>query len=108
MSFASETKNELARVEVEKKCCQLAEIAGFLRVAGSLRLAGGGRFRIVINQYNSDKAARTAENLRKTLCSNETINKLVMEFTPNICVTKCPDDVKDFKTLIALGENFHD
>lgn len=67
-----------------------------------------GRFRIVINQYNSDKAARTAENLRKTLCSNKTINKLVMEFTPNICVTKCPDDVKDFKTLIALGENFHD
>lgn len=48
MSFASETKNELARIEPEKKCCQLAEISGFLRVAGSLRLAGGGKFRIVI------------------------------------------------------------
>lgn len=52
MSFASETKNELARVEVEKKCCQLAEISGFLRVAGSLRLAGGGKFRIVITTEN--------------------------------------------------------
>lgn len=52
MSFASETKNELARIETEKKCCQLAEIAGFLRVAGSLRLAGGGKFRIVITTEN--------------------------------------------------------
>lgn len=52
MSFASETKNELARIEPEKKCCQLAEISGFLRVAGSLRLAGGGKFRIVITTEN--------------------------------------------------------
>lgn len=29
MSFASDVKNELARVEPEKKCCTLAEIAGF-------------------------------------------------------------------------------
>ena len=27
MSFASETKNELARIMPEKKCCMLAEIA---------------------------------------------------------------------------------
>lgn len=46
MSFSAETKNELARIIPEKKCCQLAEIAGFLRIAGSLRLAGGGRFSI--------------------------------------------------------------
>lgn len=52
MSFASETKNELSRIEPEKKCCQLAEISGFLRVAGSLRLAGGGKFRIVITTEN--------------------------------------------------------
>ncbi len=52
MSFSSEVKNELARTEPEKKCCQLAEIAGFLRVSGSLRLAGGGKFRIVISTDN--------------------------------------------------------
>ncbi|MCI8609831.1 MAG: DNA-binding protein WhiA [Firmicutes bacterium] len=52
MSFASETKNELSRVETEKKCCQLAEISGFLRAAGSLRLVGGGKFRVVITTEN--------------------------------------------------------
>jgi hypothetical protein len=52
MSFSSETKNELARVLPEKKCCMLAEISGFLRVAGSLRLAGNGKFKIVLTTEN--------------------------------------------------------
>jgi len=39
-------------VEPEKKCDQLAEIAGFLRVSGSLRLTGRGKFTIVIATDN--------------------------------------------------------
>lgn len=49
MSFSSDTKNELARLELDKKCCMLAELAGFIRMCGSIRLAGGGRFNIVIS-----------------------------------------------------------
>ena len=47
MSFASETRNELARIQVDRKCCMLAEIAGFIRVCGSIGLVGGGKFKIV-------------------------------------------------------------
>lgn len=52
MSFSVETKNELSRLTQEKKCCMLAEIAGFIRMSGSIRLAGGGRFTIVISTEN--------------------------------------------------------
>ena len=52
MSFSSEVKGELARLKVVKKCDMLAEISGFLRVSGSLRLAGGGRFIIVASTEN--------------------------------------------------------
>ena len=52
MSFASETKNELARIEPEKKCCMLAEISGFLRVAGSIGLVGFGKFKIIVTTDN--------------------------------------------------------
>ena len=48
MSFASETKSELARITPKKKCCTIAEIAGFMRFAGRLGLAGGGKFRIAM------------------------------------------------------------
>ena len=52
MSFSTDTKNELAHLKPEKKCCTLAEIAGFIRMCGSIRLAGAGRVKIVINTEN--------------------------------------------------------
>lgn len=52
MSFASDVKTELAHIEPAQKCCTLAEIAGFLRVAGSIGLAGFGKFKIVITTEN--------------------------------------------------------
>ena len=35
MSFSSDVKNELSRVNIDKKCCTLAQIAGLIRVCGS-------------------------------------------------------------------------
>jgi len=52
MSFSSETKNELARIKPLKKCCMLAEIAGFIRVSGSIVLMGFGKFKIVLTTEN--------------------------------------------------------
>ena len=46
MSFSSETKKELSKMEPQKKCCTLAEIAGFARMNGSIRLMGGGRMNV--------------------------------------------------------------
>lgn len=57
MSFSSDVKNELSRVDIDKKCCTLAEIAGFIRVCGSVRLVGGGKFKIVI-ETDSPAVAR--------------------------------------------------
>ena len=71
MSFAAETKNELSRLEPEKKCCQLAEIAGFLRVSGSIRLAGGGKFKIVTATDNP-AVARHYKRLIKEYFNVET------------------------------------
>ena len=71
MYFASETKNELARIMPEKKCCMLAEIAGFMRLAGSIKLAGGGRFEIVMTTPNA-AVARHYKTLIKNYFSIDT------------------------------------
>ncbi|WP_287586930.1 DNA-binding protein WhiA [Mogibacterium sp.] len=70
MSFSSQTKGELARVVPTKKCCMLAEITGFLRVAGSLRLVGGGKFTIVASTENPAIARHYKTLIREYFGSN--------------------------------------
>ena len=63
MSFSSETKNELARLEVEKKCCMLSEIAAFIRTAGDLELDADNDYMI---ELQTDQAA-IARHLKKLI-----------------------------------------
>lgn len=65
MSFSSETKNELARIKPEKKCCMLAEISGFIRVCGSIMLQGGGKFKIVTTTENPAVARHFKKMLKE-------------------------------------------
>ena len=74
MSFSQDVKGELARIELSKKCCMLAEIAGFLRVSGSVKLLGGGKFGIVATTEN----AATARHF-KVLIESYFRNKVSME-----------------------------
>lgn len=48
MTFSKDTKDELAHISPEKNCCTLAEIAGFIRVCGTIKLMGGGKFKVVL------------------------------------------------------------
>ncbi|RQD76498.1 MAG: DNA-binding protein WhiA [Candidatus Syntrophonatronum acetioxidans] len=41
MSFTAKIKNELARKELKKKCCQKAELTAFIHVNGNLQITGG-------------------------------------------------------------------
>lgn len=52
MSFSANTKNELARIEPERKCCMLAEIAGFIRLCGTITLSGGGKLNVKLITEN--------------------------------------------------------
>ncbi|MCL1810102.1 MAG: DNA-binding protein WhiA [Clostridiales bacterium] len=64
MSFAADTKNELSHITIGKKCCMLAEIAGFVRVCGSVKLDGGERMTIVVYTENPALARRYKKLMR--------------------------------------------
>ena len=70
MSFSGDVKGELARLEPNKKCCMLAEIAGFLRVSSSIRLAGGGRLGIVATTENAAIARHFKKLIKDYFKSN--------------------------------------
>ena len=48
MSYSSDTKEELCRLEPESVCCLLAELSGIVSSAGSVIYRGGGQKRLSI------------------------------------------------------------
>lgn len=52
MSFSADIKSELSRIETGKKCCMLAEIAGFVRMCGTVKFSGGGRLDLKLTTEN--------------------------------------------------------
>ena len=67
MSFSSDTKNELARLELNRKCCVLAEIAGFVRVCGTLKLSGGGKIDLKLATENPAVARMYLKKIKSSI-----------------------------------------
>ena len=52
-----------SRIEPEKKCCMLSEIAAYIRTAGSIGIVGFGRYSITLTTDN----AAVARHLKKLI-----------------------------------------
>jgi cell division protein WhiA len=66
MSFSSITKNELSRMNVEEKCCLLAELAALIRMSGSIQIGGLNKVNLKVSTENA-AIARRIFTLLKTL-----------------------------------------
>ncbi|AHF11043.1 MULTISPECIES: DNA-binding protein WhiA [Dehalobacter] len=64
MSFSAITKEELARLELQKDCCELAELASLIRMDGTLQISANQKYSLnVITE--SAPVARKIYNLAK-------------------------------------------
>lgn len=52
MSFSAKSKNELARIKTEGKCCNRAELSGMIRVSGALEFGGRNSMNLRITTEN--------------------------------------------------------
>lgn len=64
-SYATEVKNELARVQGESVCCRIAELAALLRMGGTLLIGGNKNLGLTFTTENA-AVARKAFSLIKT------------------------------------------
>lgn len=64
MSFSAKTKNELSRIIPEDKCCHLAEIAGFIRMCGTIQLSGKRKMSIKLLTENPAAARKIIKLLK--------------------------------------------
>ncbi|MBR1886565.1 MAG: DNA-binding protein WhiA [Schwartzia sp.] len=64
-SFSGEVKNELARLPLSKSCCELAELAGLLRMGASLTLGAGRALGLAFTTEHAAVARRVLVLLKQ-------------------------------------------
>lgn len=66
-----------------------------------------GRFRMVFPEKDKDKAEAAANALNQELKEQINFNGLKITLIPFIILAHCPEEIKDFKTLMSFGSDFH-
>ncbi len=58
MSFSSRAKNEICRIELNRPCCRLAELAALIHTSGIIQMAGKKKVRLKVSTENASIARR--------------------------------------------------
>lgn len=102
MSFTSDVKDELSRVEPECSHCNRAVLAAIVRIEGTLLLAGHGRYRLEV-ATDVPSVARCAIKLIHDLYNLQT--ELTMRHS---VLHKTPNYLIDVPSQPGLNEALHD
>lgn len=106
MSFSAETKDELARIEEGKRCCNLAELAALVRMDGTLQIANNSYALNVITESApvARKVYRLAKNLLGLPVDIMVRRKLRLKKNNSYMVKIYPRTLEDLQQLGLLDE----
>lgn len=86
---------------------QLEKVDRELKSFAEIYYLDKGRFRFVLNSFNSKKARRAANDINEILKETISISKVDISLNAYVCVARCPEDLDDFQSLISFGSDFH-
>lgn len=66
-----------------------------------------GRFRVIVNSFNEKFAMETAEQINTMMKQKFSVNQIEVSLKSYVCLVRCPEDIGDFRSLAAFGDDFH-
>lgn len=87
---------------------RLEMIAKSLKCSCMLYYLDRGRFRMVFNEGDRDKAEMAAEYVMNEFKIRSRFNGFDLNLTPYVVLARCPEEIESFKSLMAFGNDFHD
>ena len=73
MTFSSKCKNELSRLNLEKRCCVIAELAALIRTTGYISIKGYNKFEVEFVMENAAVARRIFKMIKFLYNTNSEI-----------------------------------
>lgn len=85
----------------------LIEINRDLKAHGEIYYLDRGRFRFVLDTEKKELINTAAVRIKSFLKHGININGMELNLVTYVCITRCPEDVPDFKTLMLFGNDIH-
>lgn len=107
MSFSTTTKEELARLEEKKECCQLAELAALVRMDGTLQISANQQYSLNVITESAPVARKLynlGKNLLKLPADIVVRRKLRLKKNNSYLVKIYPRGIEDLQKLGLLNE----
>lgn len=93
---------------LQKIAYDLNSINKELKAHAEIYYLDSGRFRFVIDEENRVFVENSAKRINDCMKQSKMIGGLELNLITYICVAECPEEIKDFKTLVRLGKIFHE
>ena len=105
MSFSNNIKNELARLEVPSHCCQIAQLAGLVRMDGTILIGSHRRIQLELVTENAAVARMAFKSLKKLFQveTEITVSRRNRLKKNNIYIVRLPNQEKINEVLNVLG-----
>lgn len=87
---------------------RLMKIDKELRSHADIHFLDSGRFRVLLEGENRQKAEEFAEKINNAFKRTIMTNGLALSIIAHVCIVECPDDIADFKSLTTFGASFHE
>lgn len=87
---------------------KLREINKQLRCKSVLYYLDRGRFRMVFSENAREKAETAAQAVLDTFSQRLHFNGIDIDVVPCVVLTRCPEEIESFASLMAFGNNFHE
>ena len=105
MSFSNEIKNELAHLEHDKKCCEIAELAGLVRMDGTILIGSRKGIGLELVTENAAVARKAFKGLKKLFQveTEITVQRRTRLKKNNVYLVRVPGQPKVLDVLDTLG-----
>ena len=105
MSFSNEIKNELAHLEQEEPCCELAELAGLVRMDGTILIGMQNRMGLELTTENAAVARKAFKGIKKLfqIETEITVQRRNRLKKNNVYIVRVPGQTKVMDMLDTLG-----
>ena len=105
MSFSNEIKNELAHMEHDKKCCEIAELAGLVRMDGTILIGSRKGIGLELVTENAAVARKAFKGLKKLFQveTEITVQRRTRLKKNNVYLVRVPGQPKVMELLDTLG-----